>query len=134
MAQQAGSPDKIEALSLDPKTLSLRRVGSDQSEEHKVPLSFSREKIGRRKGDWEVVATQELGLDTNKGISMQILHGKLGIHVAAWYKHPASQSGESEAEDADDDSDREPAEEGEAESSDDDEWMMTLTLTLTLEQ
>lgn len=121
VARQAGSPDKIEALSLDPKTLSLRRVGSDQSEEHRVPLSFSRENIGRRKGDWEVVATQELGLGTNKGISMQILHGKLRTHVAAWYKHPASQSGESEAEDADDDSDREPAEEKEAESSDDDE-------------
>lgn len=100
--RQAGRPEKVEAWSLDTKTLSLKRMaasGQSYPEEH-VPLSFSGENFGKRRGAWEVVSTQNLEPDAPGATSMRILH-------ATWRKqsamfHMKIQDGETE-----DDSDNE---------------------------
>lgn len=74
MSNHADNSDSLEALRLDPHSLSMRCVSHDTSKQWKVPLAFSKEHVGRRKGFWEVQSTQAFELGGARSGSMQVVH------------------------------------------------------------
>ncbi|KAL2277488.1 hypothetical protein FJTKL_15405 [Diaporthe vaccinii] len=76
IASRTGAPETVEAWRLDPQNLSISCISHDTSKQRKVPLAFSRENVGRRKGSWEVQSTQNLEPNAVRNGSMQVLHAK----------------------------------------------------------
>lgn len=74
IASRAGSSETIEAWTLDPQNLTIRCISQDISKQRKVPLAFSRENVGRRKGSWKVQSTQNFKHDSLGNGSMQVAH------------------------------------------------------------
>lgn len=74
VASRTGAPDTVEAWRLDPRNLSLRCISHGTSKQREVPLAFSRENVGRRKGSWEVQSTQNFEPNAVRNGSMQVVH------------------------------------------------------------
>lgn len=74
IASHMGAPETVEAWRLDPHNLSIISISHDSSKQRKVPLAFSRENVGRRKGSWEVQSTQNFEPNAVRSDSMQVVH------------------------------------------------------------
>lgn len=92
-----GQKNTSQAWSVHPSTLTLRRIMLDCSTEHKTPLAFAKEHMGRRKGSWTVASVQDV---PSRGVTRGALQV---IHMAWVAEKAATRLPRTETESNDDD-------------------------------
>lgn len=122
-----GQAETVQAWKVDPQSLSVKRITNDCSTEHKTPLAFSKQHIGRRRGAWEKVSIQDLAPHAATGTKhLQVIHMAWIAERSKSLGQPRKaaddqESEETSEEDSNDDSTSEASDSSDDDDDDDDD-------------